>query len=432
MDTLELFERLGVALAIGLLVGLERGWNERDEPEGERSFGLRSFALAGLLGGVWGALADAGGATGIVGLSVAFLAFAGTALVFRLREVQKEGTLGATTMMAILVVFALGSFAVLGDRAVAAAAGVVVAALLALKSVLHGALRSMTWPELRATLVLLAMSLVLLPLLPDRGYGPAQAINPRELWLMTVLIAALSFAGYVAIRLIGDRAGIALSSIAGGLVSSTAVTVSMSRLAAEQPSQERLVMGGAVVAGAISLMRVLVIAGLLNPSLLSLIGLPLLAAALAMVGYAAWAFMAPSTSSLHASPLELKNPFELTTVLAFGAALAVIMVVSALASAWIGSAGVMLVAALAGLADVDAISLSLARQASTTIPALTAATGIMIAVIMNLLTKCAIAFSAGGRPAGRRLLIPTLLAVAACALGAVLSHGLGFLRMWPF
>ncbi len=243
MDTIELIRRLSVALAIGLIIGVERGWKQRSEPEGERTAGLRTLSLAGLLGGVWGALTLNVGAGGLIGLGIAFAAFTTVIASFRYREMQHEGSFGATTVVAGMVAFALGALAVMGDPKVAAAAAVAATILLALKSVLHAWLARLTWEELRSGLVLAAMTLILLPLLPDRQLSPWFPVNPREVWLFTIVIAALSFAGYVVIRVAGARLGILLSGLVGGLVSSTAVTLNMAQLSRQHPTHIRAVCG---------------------------------------------------------------------------------------------------------------------------------------------------------------------------------------------
>ncbi|KAB2867668.1 MAG: MgtC/SapB family protein, partial [Bauldia sp.] len=197
MDEYETLTRLGLALAIGLLIGVERGWREREEAEGERAAGLRTFALIGLFGGLWGLLSKELGAQA---LGLVFLAFAVAATVFRWRETEREGTFGMTTLIAAFLAFSLGVYAAVGDMTVAAAAGVAAVVLLAAKEWLHAWLKVITYAELRATLILLAMSFIALPILPDRGYGPYDAINPHGLWLMTIAIAGVSFIGYVAVK----------------------------------------------------------------------------------------------------------------------------------------------------------------------------------------------------------------------------------------
>lgn len=227
MQSVEVFHRLSVALAAGTLVGLERGWHERGDPEGGRAAGLRTFALSGLLGGVTGIVATTFGDAGAILLGFVFLTFSAVVAVYRWRETERENTLGATTVVAAMLTFVIGALSAVGHVEAAAAGAVTVAGLLALKPVLHRFVRDLTWPELRAGFVLAAMTFVLLPLLPDRAIDPWGALNPREIWLMTIVLAAVSFAGYVAVRWAGAERGVVISSFAGGLVASTAVTLDL-------------------------------------------------------------------------------------------------------------------------------------------------------------------------------------------------------------
>ncbi len=417
MDTFELIERLAVALAIGLVIGIERGWKQREEPEGERAAGLRTHALSGLLGGIWGALAHAGTGAGLLALAIAFSAFTAVITVFRYREMVHEKTFGATTVVAAMLAFALGAFAVMGDVTAAAAAGVAAALLLALKEALHGWLRRLTWQELRAGLVLAAMTVILLPLLPDRELVSWFPVNPREVWLLTILIAALSFAGYVAIRVAGPSLGTLLSGLAGGLVSSTAVTLSMARLARQYPAREKLFAAAIMLASAVMMLRVLVFVGVVNFELAKLIAVPLALAALAQAATGAVLGNWARDDAPVEEPLTLKNPFDLGVVLEFGALLALIMALAKGLAAWAGSKGVFVLAAVSGLVDVDAISLSMARLAPTGLPIASAAFAVLIAVVANSLSKIGLATTAGGMRLARHLAWGLGAAFVAGALG---------------
>ena len=401
MDTFDLIQRMAVALAIGLVIGIERGWQQREEAEGERAVGLRTHALAGLLGGAWGAIARGTGDWGVVALGLAFMTFAGAIVIFRLRELEHDKTFGATTVVAAMIAFALGAMAVLGNQMVAAAAGVVAAVLLALKTVLHKWLKKLTWEELRAGLILLAMTVILLPVLPDREIATWLPINPREVWLLTILIAALSFAGYVAIRVAGPQLGIPLSGIAGGLVSSTATTLNMARLAHQHPERTKLFASAILLSSAVMMLRVIFLVGVINASLLQLIAPALLLAVLAQGAIAGTLGNWARGTETVAQPLTLKNPFDLGVVLAFGALLAVIMALTKLLAAWAGAGGAVALAAISGTFDVDAISLSLARLVPGGLDANTAAYAILIAVTANSLTKIVLAWTTGGAALGK-------------------------------
>ena len=416
MDTFELIQRLAVALAIGLIIGIERGRKQRAEPEGDRVAGLRTHALAGLLGGIWGALAHHSGTWGAMGLGLAFVAFTAVIATFRYREMQREETFGATTVVAAMIAFSLGALAVLGNATAAAAAGVAAAMLLALKAALHAWLKRLTWDELRAGLILLAMTVILLPLLPDRELIPWFPVNPREIWLMTIFIAALSFAGYAAIRAAGPGPGVLLSGLAGGLVSSTAVTLSMARLARQHHERLRLFAAAIILASAMMMLRVLVIVGIINAALLQLIAPPIVLAVLAQAAMAGalgnWARDDAATA-----PLELKNPFDLSVVLEFGALLAIVMVLAKGIAAWAGSKGAIALAAVSGVLDVDAITLSMARLAPDGLDADSAAIAILVAVGVNSAAKVALATTAGGLKLGTLLAWALGAAFAAAALG---------------
>jgi len=417
VDTFELVERLAVALAIGLIIGIERGWKQRAEAEGERAAGLRTHTLAGLLGGIWGALALGAGQAGVIALALAFAAFTAAIAVFRYREMVHDKTFGATTVVAAMLAFALGALAVIGDKTAAAAAAVATALLLALKAALHEWVKRLTWEELRAGLTLLAMSVILLPLLPHRELSPWFPINPHEIWLLTVLIAALSFAGYVAIRLAGPSIGVLLSGLAGGFVSSTAVTLNMARLARADGERGNIFAGAVLIANAVMMLRVLVIVGILNTELLAPLAPPLLLGAFTLAGIAGYLANWGHEDSPVGKPLTLKNPFELPVVLEFGALLAVITVAAKLLSGWAGTYGAVALAAVSGLVDVDAISISLARLAPQGLAPAGAATAILVAVVANSLTKVALGTTAGGLRFGKVVARGTVVSLAVGALG---------------
>lgn len=189
MSEVELFRRLAVALAIGLLIGLERGWQAREESDRERTAGLRTFALTGLLGGM---AALVGAATSPLVLGAALLAYTGSLAGFSYLEAKQDKNLSVTGVVAGILTFILGAYAILGNETVAVAAAVVMAILLALRDKLHSWVRAITWIEMRSALVLLAMSFLLLPILPNRPIDPWQVLNPAEIWLLAILIAGVS------------------------------------------------------------------------------------------------------------------------------------------------------------------------------------------------------------------------------------------------
>lgn len=413
----DLLQRLAVALAIGLLVGLERGWQLRGEAEGERAAGLRTFALSGLLGGVAAILTTL---TGSATLGLLGLAFAGVFTAFHILESRRDGNVSATGVVAGLVTFALGAYAVLGRIEIAVAGAVATTLLLALKQPLHRWVARLSWAELRAVLILLAMSFLMLPELPDRPLDPWGVLNPAEIWLFAIMIAGLSFVGYVAVRMFGDRIGIALAGLAGGLASSTATTLSLARLGRDAATAATpLLAAGILFASAVMAARVVVVATVVDAALVWSLGPPLAAAA-AVFAVAGIVFLWRAEPAAEGAALPLDNPFELGTALKFAALVAVVMVAAEAVRRYVGEAGLYALAGASGLADVDAITLSLARMAGGEIDRRTAALAIGLAVSVNTAVKVGLVFWAGGRGIGLRVAAVSAAAVAAGALAVVL------------
>ncbi len=386
MTSIALFERLGLALAIGLLIGIERGWHERDAKAGSRAAGIRTFALVGLLGGIWAALANFVGA---IVLGFAAAAFACCFALFEWSEARSSNTNSATGMVAGLITFALGALAVFGATGAAAACAVATALLLAERTALHQFVERLKWPELRAALILLAMTVILLPVLPDRTVDPWGALNPRELWAMTVAIAALSYAGYICVQLMGERRGLLVGAATAALVSSTAVTLNYSALPRGDGPSRAAVSAGIAAAWAVSLLRMSAIAVIVAPALLRVLAPAAIAAAL-VLSIAAALWYAQSRDVQQREDAALREPFDLALVLRFGLLLAVVVLGYKLAIANFGSFGLLPLAAISGTADVDPITLAVARSMSAGTSASTAALLILTAGTTNFLTRTAI------------------------------------------
>lgn len=425
MDIVEtdLFLRLGVSLALGLLVGIERGWHARELAEGRRVAGLRTFGLIGLLGGLWAVLS---GLAGPLVLAVAFFALAALLAIAYWRTLEEDRDRGATSVVAALLTFAFGALAGFGALEVAAAGAVVVTLLLGVKAELHGLMRRMSHDELMAVIKLLLMSVVLLPVLPDKGYGPWAALNPYEIWWMVVLIAGLSFLGYAAIKIAGPKRGVALTGVLGGVASSTAVTLNLARIARRQPARRALLAAGIVLASATMFLRVLVIVALVAPPLAGPLLAPLLLAALVALALSTAAFLRVAKAAPE-EPIELRNPFEFGMALQFGALLAAVMLLSHALHAWLGPYGLYGLAVASGLADVDAVTLSFASMASEgTLASRFAAAGILIAVAVNSAVKAGLAGMIGGGALAGRVALFLGLALAAGAAGLFLPLPAGF------
>jgi uncharacterized membrane protein (DUF4010 family) len=407
MDS-EALSRLTVALAIGLLVGLERGWQTRDAEDNRRAAGFRTFALSGLLGGVTGLIALQ---TSTVVIGWVFLGYMGAFTAFHWLEARSEGRASVTSVVAGMLTFLLGTMAVVGDLQLAIACAVGMTVLLALREPLHRWINSLSWQEIRAVLTLLAMSFLLLPLLPNRPIDPWNAINPHRIWLLAIMIAMISFAGYIAIKAFGNRLGVFMAASAGGLASSTATTLALARLAREHPSSSGLLSAGILVAGVVMMLRTGAIALALNGAFLApLIPALLTAAAVLSIGAAVLWFR---NAQQETPDLQIANPLAIGTAIKLAALLAAVMMAAELVRRAFGQVGVLVVAALSGVADVDAVTISMARVAGGDVDPNTAARAIMIAIVVNTISKTIMAGSVGNRKVG--LLVGGISAAALAA-----------------
>lgn len=410
------------ALAIGLLIGLERGWHDRELPEGGRVAGLRTFALTGLLGGVLGHLQPDFGPWPLLG---ALLGLSLLLTVSYARAAKLSGNLSATTAVAMMLTLVLGAFAAHGNITLALAAAVIVAVLLDLKPTLHGWLRLMEHRELTASLQLLVLSVVILPYLPNQGLGPYGALNPYQLWWAVILIAGLSLAGHFAMRLTGSQRGILWTGLLGGLASSTAATLALARYARQQPALAGAAAAGSLAACGVMFFRMAVLLGVIQPALLSTFGGSLVVTGVVMLGMALWRWRRRPGSAVSEGAVGAMAPFDLGTALGFGAFLAVMAVLVPAAKQWLGTSGIYVLSAVSGLADVDAIVISLARlHGAGGLPTNVAVTALGLATAANMLTKAGIAWTTGGARVGKPVVIGYLIAMACGTASLGLSIGL--------
>ncbi|MCC6203422.1 MAG: MgtC/SapB family protein [Hyphomicrobiales bacterium] len=388
MDSL--VARFGLALAIGLLVGLERGWRERDAPDKSRTAGIRTYGISGLLGGVIASLAEATGATLL--LAAGFLGFAVVFAWYKAREASHDEDFSVTGVIAGLGVFALGALAVAGDTRAAAAGGALLAAVLASREILHGLLRRLTWIELRSALTLAVMTAVILPVLPDRTVDPWGGLNPREIWFFTVLTAALSFLGYAATRILGQTRGLLLSALAGAAVSSTAVTVALARTARGGGSPLPLA-GAAALAAMVSILRTCIIVLLIGPAAFAPVAPVALAAAACFAAFGVLFLLRADPQAATDAPA--RNPFELVPLLLFAFLFGAVSTVSAALAGTVGSDGLLATSALSGAFDVDVATLSALRLIGSVITSDMAGKAVLAALAANTVGRLSIAVLAG-------------------------------------
>ncbi|MGY3926922.1 MgtC/SapB family protein [Aeromonas simiae] len=394
-----------VSLAIGLIIGLERGWQTRRLEDNQRIAGMRTYGLIGLFGGVCGLLLPSLGATlPLLGL-VAILAGVGLSVWLSQRS---QGEFGLTSSVAMVLTYLLGLTAVLLGPSEAVACAVLAALLMGLKGEIHKGLLFLSETEFHATLRFLLISLVLLPVLPNREMGPLLAFNPFKIWLMVVMIAGISFCGHFAVRLVGTRKGLVLTSILAGFASSTALTLQFSRLNREQSGLERLLANGILLASATMWLRVWALILVIHVPLAQRLTWSLLTLAAVVYGCAFW-FWYRREEAPEPMQAKTRNPLDLLTALKFGLLLAVIGFLATLLQQTVGDSGVYLLATASGLADVDAITLSLSHLASRGLDLDVAARAILLAGFVNSLVKGVLALVIGGKGLGWRVLLPYLL-----------------------
>jgi len=415
-STVVVLERLLVALMIGILIGLDR---ERAEVRKARQIfaGVRTFPLVALAGAIPVLLIDR---VGPLLLAMSLLAIAAIAVVSYVRS-SASGDIGATTEVAAVATFLLGSLAGAGQLVVAGACGVAVAVLLVAKPKLEAFSRALTPEELTAALELAVITVIVLPVLPNRGYGPWQVLNPREIWLVVVLVTALSFVGFVAMRLLGERRGMQVTGAVGGLVSSTAVTMAMAERARSSEGLSRAAAAAAVVASSIMPLRMAVLAGAVNagilPRLLPVVG------AMALSGLiAAWVLSRRRPDETNESGAGIRNPFSVVAALSFAAIYGVVLLVVRGSGEYFGAGGTYAAAGLSAVADVDAVTIAFSRSG----PGLTAwqvpAAAVAVAAVTNTLVKLGIGVGMGAGRFRRYMAVSLGVMAAAGAAAGVLVY----------
>lgn len=407
--------RLATALALGLIIGMERGWQSRDSPIGSRVAGFRSFGLVGLLGGVVALLSQEFG-TGF--LAISLLSIASLIGLSYWLTAQQTQDFGITTELALLITFVLGVLAGQGLQLEALAAAVVTTVILGFKQELHTALERLDRKELTATIQLLIIVAVALPLLPNQDLGPWQALNPHAIGWLVLLIAGISYIGYFAIRWLGARVGLLATAIIGALVSSTAVTLSFSRMARQGQASIPLLGAGISLAAGTMALRILSEVTIVNSALLSQLALPI--ALLALIPLIAAGFIARQQSTPNVTTdVPLRNPIELGAALTYAAIMCALFILIRAMESWFGNAGVYILAAISGITDVDAVSISLAQSTKSSLPLSVGAAGILLAALVNTIVKAGLALVIGGWQLGRWCATILLSSLGASLLAAL-------------
>lgn len=414
MDEVTLALRFGAALGLGVLLGLEREWKKT---AGVSFAGVRTIALISLAGALaayfeqvlqlpWLALAVFGAVAALVTVSYAVTA--------------TRGEVGITTEVTALIAFLLGSLCLYGELQLAAGLGVATALILALKQWLHQLAQRIKSADVEATLQFAIVTVIILPMVPNQNFGPAplDVLNPYTIWLMVVLISGLNFASYILVKFVGPEHGIGVTGLLGGLVSSTAVTLGFAQRSRENPAQSPALALGILLAWTVMFIRLII--------MVTIISRPMAADLFVVLGGLALASLAMcyllwrrGQVAEKASVAAGDNPFELGKAIQFGLLFGGITFLAKAAQVYLGDSGLYLAGLIAGLTDVDAISLSMANLgAADPASAGIAATTIVIAAGANTLVKAAIVAFTGAPPLRRLILMATgiLLVIGAALL----------------
>ncbi|NJB84505.1 uncharacterized membrane protein (DUF4010 family) [Lewinella marina] len=412
------FVHLATSLGLGLLVGLQR---ERAESE---LAGIRTFPLITITGTVCGLFAERLDSIWIVaaGLVAVSLLVVAANLVRGESLEEDDAGIGQTTEIAILLMFLVGAFLPIGPTSVAVATGAGTAILLSLKRTLHQVSGSMTREDVRAIMQLAAIAFIIMPVLPDADYGPYSVLNPKEIWTMVVLIVGLSVTAYFIYKWGGKSVGTIAGGILGGLISSTATTVTYAKRTAGTNGAGRLAALVIFIASTISFVRVLIEVGVVIPGQVGVIGPPILAMVFFMALICLGLYLFNNEGEEEELP-DPDNPAQLKAALIFGALYALIIFAVAVAKDYFGQEGLYVVSIISGLTDVDAITLSLSNTIKD--GGLTAERGwslILIAALSNMIFKAGMAVVLGSRSLAKYIIGATALTLAAGGL---------VLWLWP-
>lgn len=409
--------RLGVAAGIGFLIGLDREFAIQREKEVDgksgHPMGLRTSTLISVLGYLAAMLAEEWGRFMLVGV---FFGFALLAAVAYFQSAQK-GDQGLTSEITALLLFLLGALSFHGELLVAVVCGVLVLVLLRFKLALHGFVKTLNEEEIVAIVRFVVISALILPFLPDQGYGPDEVWNPREIWMMVVLVSGISLVGYLLSKLFGSRAGAVLSGVLGGLTSSTALSLGHARSSKDGGAIHFLALG-VVVACSIMFLRMLAELAVLNPPFAQRMALPLVGSALCGVGVALFLARRAQKSKPKEDRPGYSNPLNFRVALQFAVIYAIVSWLMRFATEQFGTAGRYVAAVLSGATDVDAVTLSTARQAGADITEPAVIT-LLIAALSNTLVKWTIVITVGNKDL-RKAVLPGFAALFAAVGGMIL------------
>jgi len=385
-----------ISLAVGALIGIER---ERKHPKAAEFAGVRTFILIALFGTISAYLSN-------FYPNFLILAFLGISILVGLSymvSTRRDGDIGITTEVAALLTFVLGALCYTDEGIkIAPIFAIIITTLLAIKTYLHRFARRISEKEMIDTLKFLIIAFVILPLLPDKTMGPLEVFNPYQIWLMVVFISGISYAGYILMKFLGAERGLGITGVIGGLVSSTAVTTAMASKVKESNFLIKAAVFATVIASSMMFFRVLFVVSIINPDLIFLLVVPMLSMGVVGIILGILAWKRTEVREVDAK-VGFENPFTLKPALIFGALFCAILFISRIADIYFGRSGVYAASIISGVADVDAITITMALMAKTTISASTAVTAITLAAISNTIVKFSIALFIGTRKFGQMI-----------------------------
>ncbi|SFN54479.1 Uncharacterized membrane protein, DUF4010 family [Bizionia echini] len=408
---------LGIAFGLGLLVGLQRQKSDHEMA------GVRTFTLISILGVLAGFLTRDYNNPFI--LPTLGLAIASMLLVANIIKMKKfeEADVGQTTEVAALLMFAIGAYLVVGNQTIAVLVGGMMAVLLYIKEKLHDFIENLSQKDLSAIMTLAGVSLIILPILPNKTFGPLNVLNPRSIWLMVTLIVGISVLGYFIYKVAGKKVGIISNGILGGLISSTATTVSYARKTKDSKDISKLAVFVITVASTVSLVRVLIEVGVVIPEKLGLMALPIIAEIAILTVICILLFHRINKNKSNDEMPEPSNPAQFKSALIFGLLYGAILLAVAFTKKQFGNNALYVVSIISGLTDVDAITLSLSQMIKG--ERLQTDLGwklILLASLSNLVFKGVMAIMLGAKDIVKWLV---------SAFGIALVTGLLIIWLWP-
>ena len=399
------FAGVALALAIGLLVGVQRGWVQREAEPGSRFAGIRTFGLLGMAGGIAGTLYEQAH-----GPATVLLAAAALLVLFGYQRARPPANISGTASIAALLTLASGFMAGSGERILGSAVAVAMVLLLIMRERLHGWISRLSEGEVLAIARFALIAMVILPLLPDKGYGPYEAWNPRQLWLVVVLVSGFSFLGYFGTKILGAGRGTIAAAAAGSIVSSTAVTVSLATRLREDANRTPL-NAAICMASLVMMLRVLALVALLAPFALAPFALLVTPALLASMAPALWHMRRMEVGEGtrdegNSAAMRLRNPFDIAPALL----LAALVMATTVAAQWVmahyGNAGLATVLAISGSVDVDSAIITMGTLPAGAIAPRMAAAILMVPVVLNSIFKGGLALAIAGWRKGHKSALP--------------------------